>query len=316
MNEVPVQTVMTVLGPFPAGRFGITDAHSHLWIDHVAGTEPGLPVLDDRAGILSELIEFRSLGGGAVIDCQPDGCGRNTAALADLSRTSRIAVVAATGFHRRRYYAAQDPRWGWDAQTWKDVCLQELNEGTEETLASDRPIQAGFVKAACEVSLDATPHAALEGALAAAAETGSAFLVHTEQGQAIEEILPFCIRHGIAGNRLIFCHVDKRPDFGLHREMAQAGVLLEYDTFYRPKYDPDRNLWPLIEKMVNAGLEGSVALATDMGDTSLWRFVSGPQTPGLPGFLETIQPGLRRRSISENAIQNMMGANIAARLAK
>jgi hypothetical protein len=46
------------------------------------------------------------------------------------------------------------------------------------------------------------------------------------------------------------CHVDKRPDVGLHRELARAGVLLGYDTFGRPKYNPDQGVWQLIPALV------------------------------------------------------------------
>jgi phosphotriesterase-related protein len=61
-------------------------------------------------------------------------------------------------------------------------------------------------------------------------------------------------------------HIDKRPDHGLHAELTQAGVMLAYDTFFRPKYDPERNLWPQISAMVAAGLNHVVALATDVAE--------------------------------------------------
>ena len=42
--------------------------------------------------------------------------------------------------------------------------------------------------------------------------------------------------------------------------------MLAYDTFFRPKYDPERNLWPQISAMVAAGLNHVVALATDVAE--------------------------------------------------
>src|SRR5512133_2560801 len=92
--------VLSVTGPVDPVRLGVTDAHNHLWIDPVAGSAPGSPVLNNPAAILEELRAYRAAGGGAIVDCQPGGCGRNGAALFELSRDSGVTVVACTGFHR------------------------------------------------------------------------------------------------------------------------------------------------------------------------------------------------------------------------
>jgi 5-phospho-D-xylono-1,4-lactonase len=168
------------------------------------------------------------------------------------------------------------------------------------------------VKAACEASLTETPRDLLEGAAWAAQQTGAALAVHTEQGQAAAEIVRFLLSAGVEAGRVILCHIDKRPDFGLHRELAQAGVLLEYDTFHRPKYHPEANLWPLIARMAAAGLDGSVALATDMADPAMWAYGGGPGPASLPGG---IRARLRATGLPEEAVNRMMGRNIAARLA-
>jgi predicted metal-dependent phosphotriesterase family hydrolase len=168
------------------------------------------------------------------------------------------------------------------------------------------------VKAACEATLDATPLALLEGAAWATLQTGAALAIHTEQGQAAEVIIRFLEIRGVGMDRVILCHMDKRPDFGLQRELAQAGVLLEFDTFHRPKYNPEANLWPLIERMAAAGLDGSIALATDMADPALWAYGGGPGPASLP---DSIRSRLRALDLQEEAIVGMLGHNIAARLA-
>jgi predicted metal-dependent phosphotriesterase family hydrolase len=107
--------------------------------------------------------------------------------------------------------------------------------------------------------------------------------------------------------------MDKRPDFGLQKELARLGVLLEYDTFYRPKYKPAEKLWPLLEHMVNAGLSDRIALATDMAESELYHFIGGGAGLGsLPG---EILKQLCERGIPENDRNNMVGGNIARRLA-
>jgi 5-phospho-D-xylono-1,4-lactonase len=222
-------------------------------------------------------------------------------------------VIACTGFHRQRYYP--DGHWLWQAASARAAryFLSELNSGLEETLSLPQAARAGFIKIACEALLADTPQAALEGAAAAAVESGAALQVHTEQGQSAEAILETLLDFGLSASQIVLCHMDKRPDIGLHRALAQAGVLLEYDTFYRPKYAPQLRLWPLIEQMAAEGYTSALALATDMAETSLWRSLGGG--PGLDGFLTLIQPALVAMGLSPMAIAAMLGGNIASRLA-
>jgi predicted metal-dependent phosphotriesterase family hydrolase len=46
--------VITVQGPLPYEHLGITDAHNHMWIEPIAGADPGAPVLNQFNAILQE----------------------------------------------------------------------------------------------------------------------------------------------------------------------------------------------------------------------------------------------------------------------
>jgi predicted metal-dependent phosphotriesterase family hydrolase len=304
--------VTTVLGPVEPSDLGIVDAHSHVWVEPVRGALASGPILADREPILAELRAYRESGGGAIVDCQPGGCGRNGSILAELSQASGVALVACTGFHRRRYYATDDPLWGLDESAAADHFIAELQSSLFEAGVGPVPVRAGFVKAACEVILAETSRTLLAGAAFAARQTGAALAVHTEQGESAEEIVQFLTCEGVGVEQMVLCHMDKRPDFGLHRELAQAGVLLEYDTFHRPRYNPEENLWPLIAQMAAAGLDGSVALATDMADPALWAYGGGPGLTSLP---TRIQARLGEMDLPNASIQRMLGTNIAFRLA-
>jgi len=183
-----------------------------------------------------------------------------------------------------------------------------------ETYGSDEPIRAGFIKVAAEASLEDSPRAALEAAAQAAVRTQAAVEVHTEKGAQAENILAFLISKGVSPRQIVLCHMDKRPDFMLHRDLAEAGVLLEYDTFYRPRYEPQKNLWPLLLRMISSGCSGSIALATDMAEPQLWSALG--EGPGLTGFLQVIQARLIQEDIPAGPIQSLMGGNILSRLAK
>jgi len=111
----------------------------------------------------------------------------------------------------------------------------------------------------------------------------------------------------------VICHIDKRPAFGVHQELARFGVLLEYDTFYRPKYEPEKNAWSLVENMVQAGMAGNICLATDMAEAEMYTAIGGgPGLASLPGAIKT---RLQTMGIPETDISKILGGNIARRLA-
>ena len=305
--------VITVQGPIPYEQLGITDAHNHMWIEPVSGADPGSPVLNRFDPILKELIEYRERGGASILDCQPQGCGRDGNKLLSLSKASGVHLIACTGFHRKKYYAPEHWLWSASSEKVSDFLSSELEQSLTETLNTTAPVRAGFIKIALESTWADCPQAALEGAAAAAVKTRALMEIHTEKGALAEKACIYFVDQGVLPQQLVFCHVDKRPDLSLHKELARQGVLLEYDTFYRPKYHPTENLWPLIERMVAAGFAGHVALATDMAEAELYHFLGGG--PGLASLPDEIQNELKKKGVPEASRKQMLGSNIARRLA-
>jgi phosphotriesterase-related protein len=130
---------MNVPGPVAAGALGVTDAHNHLWIRSVRGAAADSPVLSDRQAVLAELKDYCRAGGGAVLDCQPGGCGRDGRVLVSLSQASGVHVVAYVGFHHRRYYASRF--WPWKASAQEGVLffIGEIQDGwSRRALKNDR----------------------------------------------------------------------------------------------------------------------------------------------------------------------------------
>jgi predicted metal-dependent phosphotriesterase family hydrolase len=299
-SDLPApRPVYTVQGPLPYDRLGITDAHNHLWIEPVPGADPGGPVLNQFNSILKELVEYREKGGETLLDCQPEGCGRDGNQLLVLSKEAKVNLIACTGFHRKKYYPQN--HWLWKARAQK-VC---------DFLCSE--LEHGFIKIALESSWADCPRVALEGSAFAAIKSKALIEIHTEKGSLAEKACVYFTDLGVLPNQLVLCHMDKRPDIGLHKELARLGVLLEYDTFYRPKYSPSKNLWPLIEQMESAGFSDRVALATDMAEPELYHFIGGGA--GLASLPGEIQGQLREKGFPESARKQLMGGNIARRLA-
>jgi phosphotriesterase-related protein len=270
-------------------------------------------VLNDREAIAAELADYRAAGGGTIVDCQPGRCGRDGRVLVGLSRSSGVNIVPCTGMHLPKYYREGDWVLGAGPEALADYFVGEIIHGLHETLDMLEPVRAGFIKIACEATFTSHTSGLVRAAATAARETGVAVMVHTEKGALAEEIVSLFASYGLSPSRLVLCHIDKRADFSLHRDLVSAGVLLEYDTFYRPQYAPEANVWPLVERIAAEGLDGGVALATDMADSAMWSRMGGG--PGLTGLLDAIIPRLTGLGIPQKSIARLVGGNIASRLA-
>jgi phosphotriesterase-related protein len=304
--------VESVTGVIPLEAIGICDAHNHLWIEKVEGNQLGSPILNNFDPIKNELIYYRRSGGSTIVDCQPGGCGRDGRVLKQLSLDSGVQIISVTGFHLPKYYPSDFWLYQASADQAKTYFISEIKRGLVETLQLKTPVKAGLIKIACQSRFQDTPQALLEAAADTCLETGIAIEAHTEKGSEAEIFVDFFLGRGVPAERLVICHIDKRPDFSLHHDLATTGILLEYDTCYRPKYEPEKNLWPLIQKMIAAGLENSIALATDMAEIELWSLFG--HGPGLGGFLTIIGPRLKDLEL-ESSLDKLLGGNIASRLA-
>lgn len=298
--------LITVSGTIPASEVTLADAHSHLWIDPPPGVPPAVRIELNRAdAIEAELRDFRAAGGSLLVDCQPGGCGRSAAMLLRLARATGLHVTATTGFHLQQYYPPGHWLWSTPERAAADYFTRELTEGMDEA----EGVQATTIKVGYSGEIEGQSRALMEGAAAAARRTGAAILFHTEQGRNVEALLPFFAARGVPPAQLYLCHVDKRPDLGLHRELAQAGALLGYDTFVRPKYQPDRNVWPLLLGMVDSGLGAQVAICLDPALPSMWRRMGGE--PGLLALQESIRPRLEREGVDALTAAALLGGNVA-----
>ncbi len=301
--------IWTVRGYVSRNQIGLADAHGHLWVEKVAGrSDPAAPILDDPESIEKELAGFHSAGGQTVVDCQPGDCGRNANRLLQLSIRTGVKVIACTGFHLERYYAGGHWLWSATEQAAHVFFHGELIGGVRESVPGEPPIRAGVIKVAITQTPDAQTIRLMHAAASASCVTGAAILVHTEQGAGAEHLPTFFADVGVSPAKLMLCHMDKRPDFELHSELARSGVLLVYDTFLRDKYLPETNVWPLIERMAAANLEEHVALALDAADRRLWRFGGGGGIAYLP---ERLVPRLFEMGLIRRQVRRLTGENLS-----
>jgi phosphotriesterase-related protein len=245
--------VHTVLGPIDASQLGPTTMHEHLLSDlrlwckpspeappqdeHVhpgilgylrwnALSLPDNLLLDDPDEAIGELRAVHAAGGRALVDLTLEGMGRRLEELPRIARASGVTICVGCGW----YVEEAQPDWvrsaGEDQLTERMV--SELRDGIGDT--GIRPALIG------EIGTNHPPTESewrvLRAAARAGVETGAAVNVHLSwRGADGVEVLEALVAEGMRPERVILSHMDERLDRGYHRAVAEAGAVLEYDTF-------------------------------------------------------------------------------------
>ena len=308
--------VRTVLGDVPPKELGLFQAHEHLVV-RSAFLKRAWPELtiDDFDLSLQELELYRRAGGGSLCDAQPGGCGREAGWLAELSRRSGIRIIASTGFHKQEFYPPDHWIHNQPEEELAGLFTREVGQGIEGEAGEgpkrgDRPVRAGVIKVALgqEGLEDPYPRLLAAGARASLA-SGAPILCHTEQGAGALELVRFMERLGVEPKRLILCHLDRRADNpGFHKEVAAAGVYLEYDTIGRPKYHDDEEEARLIAGMVEAGFEDRLLLSLD---TTRARLRAYGGRIGLDYLLTEFLPRLAAEGLGDQILTKLVKSNPA-----
>ncbi|UKS24519.1 hypothetical protein LOZ80_23200 [Paenibacillus sp. HWE-109] len=308
--------IRTVLGDIPNEQLGFCHSHEHLFI--AEGTPSRLnPVLqiDDFGQTKDELMVFKSLGGEAIVDAQPIGCGRMADMLTEVSKQTGIHIIASTGFHKRSFYSDNHWLFRGDAERLANTFIAEIEDGMYVHADNQDPrfqitAKAGLIKTAIEEdSPGSTCINLLNAAAMASLATGIPVMCHTEthrQGMVVAEHL---MKRGVVPKNLIICHLDRTlGDYSVHQQLAQIGVYLEYDTIGRFKYHSDEEEADLIVQMLEWGYGESLLLGLD---TTRARLKSYGGEIGLDHMKINFIPLLRQRGVSESAIADLMIHNPA-----
>jgi phosphotriesterase-related protein len=265
-----------------------------------------------------ELCLFREAGGGAIVDAQPLGCGRDADILGELSEKSGIHIIASTGFHKVSYYSPG--HWIYEIQKEKLALLftEEIEHGMYaggDTTFPEKQCgrRAGQIKSAFDTcGLNGQYTKCFEAAVIAAKSTGAALMVHIENGsvpQDVHSLADFIESKGLQPERVIFCHLDRAVrNTCLHREIACRGFNLEFDTICRPKYHATAAEISFILSFLEAGFETQLLMSLD---TTKARLFSYGGSPGLDYILKRFVPVLLSKGVNRTLIELFFKTNPA-----
>ncbi|MEO6199557.1 MAG: aryldialkylphosphatase [Cryobacterium sp.] len=304
--------VRAVLGDLDPARLGRVNYHEHLFqvSPLLVGDE-----LDDEGASREEARSLAASGFDTMIDATPVGLGRNPEAVARISLSTNLTVIATTGAHREAHYRADHWLRDASAQARARFFLDDLTLGMPksdgETGRAEgpdgSPVRAGLLKAGVGYwSITAFERITLEAVALAQVQTGAPVMVHLEFCTAAHEVLDLLAADGVPANRVVLAHADRDPNPALHLELAARGAWLGYDGMARPRTRSDAELLDLTEAVVAGGAGGQVLIGGDVARRSRYRAYGG--LPGLAYLGERYLPHLRER-LGDEAVHGMLTRN-------
>ena len=306
--------IETTLGALPPERLGWVNAHDHVIMDggYTVVKTPDFN-LDNVDKAIEEMTYWQRAGGGAVIDAQPFGCGRNVRKLVQVSQALDLPIIVSTGFQSREFYLPDHWQYKYDEDVIAELLLQECTVGTdyngyESPIVERSPVKAGFVKVAGDYQkISPATHKLIRAAGRVHRQAGVPVLVHTDMGTAGSLLLDALEAAGVPPHAVMLCHIDRNPDFYMHSRLAQRGAYLQYDTPGRIKYQPENLVVELMRRMFDAGLGERILLGGDMARRSYWKAYGGG--PGFDYLLTQFTPRLRDEGFSDDELDTIWHRN-------
>lgn len=332
--------VQTVSGPITADSMGITLMHEHLLMSFATWHHPpktaSRMILRDAPVSLSilgelrmdpfvnldnlqqydidlaagEVQQFADLGGSTLLDPTNRGIGRDSQALAAISRRTGLNVVIGSGYYLEVSHPPVVRQMSGD-----DIAAEierDLKLGIDET-----GIRAGFI-GEIGVSARFTPEEekVLRGAARAQKNCRVPLMVHLPGWERLAgRVLDIVAEEGAHLNAVILCHMNPSwRDFDYQCGLAQRGAYVEYDMISMDYYYADQDAQcpndsenaGAIQRLIDSGYGDRVLISQDVFLKMMLTAYGGF---GYGYILRHFVPRLRRLGVSEAAIRTLLVDN-------
>lgn len=311
--------IKTITGDIKPEELGWCQCHEHIFLEKCKSAEVSSSLLmDDFEKSLAELEDYKAAGGCSVVDAQPAYSGRMANSLHYASRDSGVKIIASTGFHKTVFYDELCPLLNMQEPELTVFFIQEIRGSMisdAQNHFEDTACSAGIIKTAVDsqgIYSDADYTELFEAAAQAAQITGAPVMTHIEKGADAFEVIKFFEERHVAPERLILCHLDRAQyDLTYHKEAAETGAFLEYDTINRLKYHDNKAEAELIIYMLEQGFKDRLLISLDTTNQRLRRYGANM---GLDYILKDFAPYLASLGVSAADIKHMMVKNPAKAL--
>lgn len=304
----------TALGPIHPDEMGITAEHEHiLWGPPGWEYDPEWwwhwPKVYERCYL--DLVEFKGLGGGTLVDVSGIGLGRDVEFYALLSRVSGVHVVLCTGFWAERgilgYFAAPD------IDFHEELYVRELTQGMGNT-----NVRAGIIKVGTSRDeMTRLEEVTFRAAARAAKRTGCC--VTTHGARVARRQVEVFLEEKVDPQQVVIGHLDDASaiDFKRDVEFFRKGFYIGYDHIgIEPTWSPmfyalpDEARADLVKTAIDAGFLDQIILSADVNSFSLgWQrsapYVGKSSVSDLLRFV----PKMKRVGINDDQVHTMLVEN-------
>lgn len=313
-----VQNVQTVLGPLAAESIGSTLVHEHV-VCGAAGVVRGLAGLSGGFDALvargtDALISAKADGVDTIVDATPFDLGRDVDLLAEVSRRSGVAIIAATG------------HWLFPSVLMQNRTVAELADQYIADLATGADgtaIRCGVIKVSSEDEVTPFEERVIEAAAIAHRETGAAIITHAKAAARIgEKQADLFEAHGVDPGRVVIGHADDTYEIEYLTGLADRGHLIGMDRIpngalveYGGQTIEGRI--DMVRRLIDQGYGDRVVVAHD---DPIWAGVLSTEDQarhlasnphGISFIARVVLPALRERGVTDAAIRAITVENPA-----
>ncbi|MCA1647110.1 MAG: phosphotriesterase-related protein [Chloroflexi bacterium] len=252
--------VVSVLGPVPAEKLGVTLTHEHMILDLCRVTRDASQILNEVPLAVKELGFFSAAGGASVVEVTNRGLGRDPLALAEIARLTGLNVIMGAGWYREPFY---------DRSIYERTTNEIADEIVRDVTVG---VDAAGIRAGIIGEIGADLHyvsPAEERVLRAAARahqhTGVTITTHGVRSPVGLAQLDILEDEGVDLRRVIIGHCDFYPHPDFHLAVARRGAFVQFDSIGRGFYEWDvsqRLDWVL--RLIGQGFLQRILLSHDV----------------------------------------------------
>ncbi|SFB00043.1 phosphotriesterase-related protein [Lentibacillus halodurans] len=277
--------IRTFHGDISPDELGLTYSHEHIvcrppyWEEQQANDL----LLDDKEKSKRDVLDFKNLGGQAIVDATAIDYGRDVQAVKEIAEETGVTFIGTAGFNKSFLWDAAIPdrlkQVTGDYQTYyewiseksvnelADFVVKEVEEGLEGT-----GIPGGQVKFGTGYNrITSLEEKTLRAVARAHHETKAPIHSHTEAGTMGLEQMELLKSEGITLEYMSFGHMDRNPDPFYHEKIAKTGAFLSFDGISKIKYAPESTRIHCILELVRKGYEDQILVSGDTARKSYYK---------------------------------------------
>ncbi len=291
-------TIFTVTGRISAQDLGRTYIHEHLYLDLSRIKNDEDTRFDDVEAVTAEL---RDSGLDSLVEVTNLGMGRNVEILRRISEQAEINVIASTGFYKEPFLP--DEIYHLDEREMAKIIIGEITRGIGST-----GIKAHVIGEVGTGKDEIRPMElkVLKASIRAHLETGHPIFTHTTLGTMALEQLDLFAAHNADPGKILIGHMDLNCNRDYHRQVAQSGCYLGFDTIGKLSYESDEVRIDHIKYLIEQGHVEQIVLSQDMTRKSHLKKHGGI---GFNYLQEVFLPQAQKKGIKEEHLRQMLVDN-------